>query len=148
MYIDNHHSAGPSTAGDEWDEISGFMMESALIYPQKHSVAVSDTTTIVLGVCLSLFGSLFTSSGLVLQKYSWMMREGDQFLFCRWRWWLGFLLLVVAAGLMEAWALAICPLTLISSLCGITIVSNTLFSVYFLGAMPTLKPRCLKSLEA
>ena len=110
---------------------------------------------------MSLAGSIITSLGLVLQKYSWNKGEGESSLFFRWRWWLGFFVLVIGAGSLEAWALGDClfvwsnvlfppfhgqlflnvfiffsafaPLRLIAPLSGITIVTNSLTAMYFLG---------------
>ena len=82
----------PTTKGDSWDEMRvATMME---LVKSSSGEDPFNGASMAFGVTLTLVGSLFTSFGLVLQKLSWM-DEGNVNLFCRWRWWAGFLFLVV-----------------------------------------------------
>lgn len=86
-----------------------------------------------LGIGLALLGSLLSATGLVLQKHSHNIGESDFALWHRWRWWLGFVLLVIVGGCTDAVALMIAPLSVIAPLCGATLVFNALLAAHFLG---------------
>lgn len=85
-----------------------------------------------LGLGLCLVGSLVSSGGLVLMKYSAMV-EQEEPIYRRWRWWLGFVCLVILGGGIDALALYLCPLSLIAPMSGVTIVTNSIFMTCFLG---------------
>lgn len=86
-----------------------------------------------LGLAFATIGCISSSIGLVLQKHSFIMKEDDYPLYTRWRWWLGFLFLVITGGVLDAVALMFAPLSIISPTCGLTIAANSLFAWYFLA---------------
>lgn len=85
-----------------------------------------------LGLTICLGGSLVSSGGLVLMKYSAMVEEEEP-IYRRWRWWLGFVCLVILGGGIDGLALYLCPLSLIAPMSGVTIVTNSIFMTCFLG---------------
>ena len=86
-----------------------------------------------LGVVLRVTGSVVSSLGLVMMKHSHNVGELKKHLICRWRWWIGFFCLVITGGVLDAIALMLCPLSLIAPLFGLTVVTNSLGAVLFLG---------------
>ena len=86
-----------------------------------------------IGIALRVTGSFVSSTGLVLMKYSHNSGELEKPLYRRWRWWIGFAVLFITGGFLDPTALMFCPLSLIAPLFGLTVVTNSLAAVLFLG---------------
>jgi len=84
-----------------------------------------------LGLCIG--GCVISSLGLVLQKYSHNVGELELPLHQRWRWWLGFFILCITGGAINAVALIFAPLSLIAPTSGLTVATNSLMALWFLG---------------
>jgi len=80
----------------------------------------------------ALLACLFTSSGLVCQKYSHNVGEMRKPMLHRWRWMLG-MIAILMGGVCDSLALSCGPLSGIAPLSGVTILLNSLFASYFLG---------------
>jgi len=91
----------------------------------------------ILGVVLCALGSTCSSAGLILQKHSHNVGETAKPLYSRWRWWCGFVMAVVLAGVLESVALLLAPLSLISPIFGLSIAANSIISIVCLGERMT-----------
>ena len=104
-----------------------------------------------LGLITCIAATLITALGLIVQKHSHNAREGDLPLYRRWRWWIGFGLLVICGGFFDSLvpqlllsplalmlfdcvqALSLAPLSILAPLSGLTIMANVVLANIFLG---------------
>jgi len=82
----------------------------------------------VFGIMMIICGCFSSAAGMLLMKLSSDVGEHEQPLWRRWRWGLGFLLLVVNATAIDLIAYGITPLSLIAPFAGLTIVFSTLIA--------------------
>merc|ERR1711998_201642 len=86
---------------------------------------------VFVGVCLNAIGSFLAAGAFIVQKFT-HNDEADVVMCCRWRWWVGFFMLL-SAGILEGFSLAWAPLSIVAPLSGLTVLLNTVFAVWFLG---------------
>merc|ERR1711998_81962 len=86
---------------------------------------------VFVGVCLNAIGSFLAAGAFIVQKFT-HNDEADVVMCCRWRWWVGFFMLL-SAGILEGFSLAWAPLSIVAPLSGLTVLLNTVFAVVFLG---------------
>lgn len=86
-----------------------------------------------VGVTLCICGCIFSSVGLILQKHSFNVGEEKLPLLRRWRWWLGCFCLLITGAVLDGIALMWTPLSIIGPLSGLTIISNSVLAMHFLG---------------
>jgi len=90
-----------------------------------------DQGMVFMGVCLNAIGACLTAGAFIVQKLT-HKEEADVHMCMRWRWWLGFSMLL-SAGVLEGLSLAWAPLSIVAPLSGLTVLLNTVFAVWFLG---------------
>jgi len=98
--------------------------------PPWYEIKKGDEWLTFLGLSLNVLGSFLTSGAFILQKLT-HNDEAETHFCCRWRWWLGFVMLT-CAGLLEGTSLAFTPLSIVAPLSGLTVLLNTVFAVCFL----------------
>jgi len=92
---------------------------------------------IYFGIMLALTGKMSASLGLIVKKVSHNEElakdEKEQTsMLCRWKWWVGVVLLAALPGVCDGWALMYAPLSIVAPIAGTTIVFNTILAVWFL----------------
>ena len=75
----------------------------------------------LVGMQLALLGCFCSAVGLVLLKHSTNVEGGKHFLRKKF-WWIGFFFLIVNASVIDVFAFALAPITLIAPFTGVTIV--------------------------
>lgn len=93
---------------------------------------------IYFGIMLALTGKMSASLGLIVKKLSHNEDLGKDVkerssMLCRWKWWVGLVMLAVLPGVCDGWALMYAPLSIVAPIAGTTIAINTILAVWLLG---------------
>lgn len=95
-----------------------------------HVPARDKEELVFLGLFLNVVGSFLSAGAFIVQKLT-HNDESEVHMCCRWRWWLGFLMLLTS-GILEGISLSYAPLSIVAPLSGLTVILNTIFAVVFL----------------